>query len=73
MMLPTPQAIDRLGGSGTNEEIDEAVTGIMGLTEEQMAVEFSPESVQRGSKALHRLAWARTDLERGRSRDQQSP
>lgn len=56
MMLPTLQAIDQLGGSGTKEEIDEAVTDLMSLTEEQMAVEFPPESVQKGSKVLHRLA-----------------
>ena len=34
-MLPTLKALEKLGGSGTKEEIDEAVVEIMGLTEEQ--------------------------------------
>jgi restriction system protein len=60
MMLPTLQALDTLGGSGTRDEIDDAVITRMGFTDEQMAVEFPPTATQKGSKVIHRLAWART-------------
>jgi restriction system protein len=64
MMLPTLQGLDKLGGSGTRDEIDEAVIALMGLTEEQLAVEFPADARQKGSKVIHRLAWARTYLKK---------
>lgn len=64
MMLPTLQAVEKLGGSGTKEEIDETAVEIMRLSDEQMAVEFPPESAQSGSKVIHRLAWARSYLKK---------
>jgi restriction system protein len=64
MLLPILVALDRLGGSGTKDEIDGAVAEIMELTPEQLAVEFPPEATQRGSKVAHRLAWARTYLKK---------
>lgn len=64
MMLPTLHAVERLGGSGTKEEIDEAALEIMGLSDEQIAVEFPAESTQSGSKVIHRLAWARSYLKK---------
>jgi restriction system protein len=64
MLLPTLQALDHLGGSGTKDEIDQEVIRIMGLTDEQLAVEFPPEATQKGSKVIHRLAWARTYLKK---------
>ena len=64
MLYPTLQALDRLGGSGTKDEIDQEAVRIMGLTDEQLAVEFPPEATQKGSKVIHRLAWARTYLKK---------
>ena len=64
MMLPTLRALEKLGGSGTKEEIDESAVELMGLSDEQVAFEFPPEATQKGSKVLHRLAWARTYLKK---------
>lgn len=64
MLLPTLVALDRLGGSGTKDEIDGVVPEIMGLTPEQLTVEFPPDARQKGSKVIHRLAWARTYLKK---------
>lgn len=64
MLLPTLIALDRLGGSGTKDEVDSAVAEIMELTPEQLAVEFPPDARQKGSKVAHRLAWARTYLKK---------
>jgi len=64
MLLPTLQALDRLGGSGTKDEIDGAATEIMGLSPEQIAVEFPPDARQKGSKVTYRLAWARSYLKK---------
>lgn len=64
MMLPTLQVLDKLGGSGTRDEIDDAVIAHMGFTDEQLAVEFPPTAKQKGSKIIHRLAWARTYLKK---------
>lgn len=64
VMLPTLQALEKLGGSGTKEEIDEAAVEVIGLSDAQLGVEFPPESTQKGSKVLHRLAWARSYLKK---------
>jgi hypothetical protein len=50
MLLSTLTALDNLGGSGTNDEVDDAVSGIMGLTDDQLAVVFPPEARQKGPK-----------------------
>lgn len=64
MLYPTLQALDKLGGSGTKDEIDREAVRIMGLSDDQLAVEFPPEATQKGSKVIHRLAWARTYLKK---------
>lgn len=64
MLLPTLRALDKLGGSGTRDEIDEAVIGLIPISDEQLAVEFPPEAKQKGSKVIHRLAWSRTYLKK---------
>lgn len=64
MMLPTLEALEKLGGSGTRDEIDDAVIAHMGFTDEQLAVEFPPTAKQKGSKVIHRLSWARTYLKK---------
>jgi restriction system protein len=64
MLLPTLTALQSLGGSATKDELDEAVVQQMGISEEQVAVEFPEEARQRGSKVLHRFGWVRTYLKK---------
>jgi restriction system protein len=64
MLLPTLQALDKLGGSGNTDEVDQTTTDLMRLTREQLAVEYPPEARQKGPKVVHRLAWARTYLKK---------
>jgi restriction system protein len=53
----TVQVLHDLGGSGSIEEINEAVVKLRGLTEEQQAV---PHPRGNRSEIEYRLAWART-------------
>lgn len=53
----TVLALRDLGGSGTVEEINDAVVAMRGLTEEQQAV---PHSGDTRTEVAYRLAWART-------------
>ena len=64
MFLPILAALQSLGGSATKDELDEAVVQQMGMSEEQMAEEFPEDARQRGSRVLHRSAWARTYLKK---------
>src|ERR1035441_5973918 len=64
MLLPVLETLDKLGGSGTKDEMDEITIDLMGLKPEQMAVEFPSDAQQKGSKVVHRLAWARTYLKK---------
>ena len=45
-------------------ELDEMVIEIMGITEEQLAVEFPDDAAQTGPKVLHRMLWARSYLKK---------
>ena len=55
---PVLQALHKLGGSGTNNEIEEAVIELLGLTDNEV------EDIHRGntSKLSYRSAWARNYL-----------
>lgn len=64
LFIPTLRAIDEAGGSATKDEIDELAAELAELSPEQMAVEFPPDAKQKGSKVVHRLAWARTYLKK---------
>jgi peptidoglycan/xylan/chitin deacetylase (PgdA/CDA1 family) len=64
MLLPTLEALDELGASGTRGEVDAKTIDLMGLTPAQMAVEFPPGARQKGPKVVHRLSWARTNLKK---------
>jgi restriction system protein len=64
MLLPTLQAIDELGGSGTIDEIDSTVVKLMGLTDDQLAVEFPADAPSKGSKVIYRLGWSRSYLKK---------
>ncbi len=63
MMNPLIKAIKILGGSGTIEEIDNKVSEIMELSDEQLEVLQNPERSGR-TKFEYRLAWSRTYLKR---------
>jgi restriction system protein len=61
MIGPTLQAIVRIGGSGTVQEIDDTVIDIMQFTEGQIAI---PHGQGPRSEIAYRLAWARNALAR---------
>lgn len=60
LMWPVLEALKTLGGSGTNQEIDDKVIEIEGLTEAQQAV------IHKGGRSViqYRLLWARSVLKR---------
>lgn len=58
LLLPNLRALDRLGGSGTKDELNDMTISIAGITDEQLGVEFPPDAQQTGSKIVHRLAFA---------------
>tara|TARA_Y100000780_G_scaffold107683_1_gene97502 strand:+ start:9927 stop:10787 length:861 start_codon:yes stop_codon:yes gene_type:complete len=57
---PVLEAFHKLGGSGTNQEVEETVIQLLSLTDEEV------DDVHRGntSKLSYRLAWARNYLKR---------
>jgi RimJ/RimL family protein N-acetyltransferase len=61
MMLPTLQALQMLGGSGTTDEIYAKVAQILGLPNEVLEV---PHGDTSGSEVEYRLAWSRTYLKK---------
>ena len=65
LMLPTLQALDRLGGTATIEVLHPEVAKVAKLTPEQVAAEFRPDQTQTGSIVSHRCGWARTYLKLG--------
>lgn len=65
LMYPTLVAVRQLGGSAAIAELEELVPEVLGLTEEQIAVEYPADSSQHGvSKVINRLHWARTYLKK---------
>lgn len=57
---PTLKALRRLGGSGTNDEIEEAVVAILKLSDQEAAQIHSGSVTELG----YRLAWSRNYLKR---------
>ena len=51
MMLPTLEAIEELGSSGTRDEINGATIQQMGLSADQLAVAFPPEADRRARRS----------------------
>lgn len=60
LMWPTIVALQALGGSGRNEEINEQVARAAGITEDQMA--FKREDWHHLTLIEYRIAWARSRL-----------
>jgi restriction system protein len=63
LMNPVVQALKRLGGSGTIEEIQREVTEIAKLSDEQLEMLHDPEKGSQ-TEVEYRLAWARTYLKK---------
>jgi restriction system protein len=61
MFVPTIQALQALGGSGTTEEIYEQVVQILNLSDDVLEVLHGNTSQ---SKVKYRLAWSRTYLKK---------
>jgi restriction system protein len=62
MLHPTLVVLDQLGGSGHKDEVNERAIALLGVTDEQLSVEYPPTSRAHGSKVMHRLAFARSSL-----------
>ncbi len=61
MLLPTIQALQILGGSGTTEEIYERVIQLLKLPDEVLEI---PHGTTSQSEVEYRLAWSRTYLKK---------
>ena len=61
MLLPTIKALQKLGGSGTNEEIYEKVTQILNLSDQVLEI---PHGNSSRSEVEYRLGWSRTYLKK---------
>jgi restriction system protein len=62
LIVPTLQALMKLGGSGTIEEINETVYEIANLSEEIIQVLHDENGIQ--TEVAYRLAWSRTYLKK---------
>lgn len=58
-MLPTMRVLDALGGSATNEEIEERLIEMLGLTPQQLDAAYPTSGVQI---VPDRMSWARSYL-----------
>lgn len=63
LMNPVIQALKNLGGSGTIEEINNEVSEIAGLSDEQIEILHNPEKGGQ-TEVEYRLAWTRTYLKK---------
>lgn len=61
MLIPTIQALQMLGGSGTTEEIYDKVVQLLNLPDEVLEV---PHGSTSQSEVEYRLAWSRTYLKK---------
>jgi len=59
LLGPTLNALIRLGGSGTNEEIEDALIAVIGATQEQLDITTPKNGV---AVLPNRMAWARSWL-----------
>jgi len=61
-MLPTLRALDKLGGSGSVDEIEDAIIAETGLTDAQLQLTYPASGA---AIASHRMSWARSYLKHG--------
>src|SRR4051794_30140632 len=62
LIIPTVDALIKLGGSGTIEEINNAVYELIGLSEEVIQIPHGEEGTT--NEVDYRLAWSRTYLKK---------
>lgn len=62
-MKPTLEALEHLGGSASNDELQEEVATRMKLTAEQLAVVHAPDKSSQ-TEVAYRMGWARTYLKK---------
>lgn len=62
LMFPTLQVLEQSSGSLNKRELDAAVIDLCGISDEQLALSYPEGSKAKGSKLLHRLAFARSSL-----------
>lgn len=62
LLYPTLRALDGLQGSAHKEELDSAVIDLLDLSDEQLSIVYPDDAVAKGSKVVHRLAFARSAL-----------
>ena len=62
LMNPVINAIKQLGGSGTNEEINNRVIELVGITSDQVEILHNPEKGGGLTELEYRLMWTRTYL-----------
>jgi len=70
MMLVTVEALKKLGGSATIQELDEKVINLEGVTEDEQAITMSGN--ENRTRVIYYLAWARTYLKRGNALENSS-
>ena len=61
LINPTLQALHKLGGSGTNQEIHDQVVTILELSDDEISQPHKPGQSNQ-TRIAYRLAWARTVL-----------
>jgi restriction system protein len=61
LMLPTIAALKKLGGSASNDELEDTISEALGISDEQRAVLSRKKSTR---EFAYRLAWARSYLKR---------
>ena len=71
LMYPTLVAIDQLGGSATNRQLEERVPRIAGVTDRQMSVVLQKGTHQGRERVFYNMDWARTALKKAGAIDNQ--
>lgn len=64
LMYPTLAAIEQLGGSATNRQLEEGVPRIAGVTDRQMSVVIKKGTNQGRERVFYNMEWARTILKK---------
>src|SRR5262245_40706265 len=62
LLFPTLEVLDESAGSLPKREVDAAVIERLGINDDQLGIMYPEGSTAKGSKLLHRLAFARSSL-----------
>ncbi len=71
LMYTTLAAIDQLGGSATNRQLEESVPRIGGVSDRQMSVVLQKGTNQGRERVFYNMDWARTILKKAGAIDNQ--